>query len=158
MVTTIWTDRSRKDESNASWTVQFGVKTNKLWAIKGSGKTVIRWNLILNLLNEKYVFQKRKCILWNPLWTAGSTSKIFRGLFNKITPRKGYRPIRAVRSKMDGPDQMGASAGPRRSSRRRRHGRKRRDLAGVTGPGDSGHHLTRNRDQTEAELDASLPR
>ena len=43
----------------------------------------------MNLLNEKYVFQKRKRILWNSLWTAGSTSKVFQGLFNKITPRRG---------------------------------------------------------------------
>ena len=41
----------------------------------------------MNLLNEKYIFQKRKCILWNTLWTAGSKSKELRGSL-AIIPRE----------------------------------------------------------------------
>ena len=60
-----------------------------LQAFEISGKTVIRWNLILNLLNEKYVFQKRKRILWNPLWTTGSTSKELRGSLANFPCERG---------------------------------------------------------------------
>ena len=76
-----------------------------LQAFEISGKTVIRWNLILNLLNEKYVFQKRRRILWNPLWTAGSKSKELRGSLANI-PREGVsasagRPIKDDRPRLD---------------------------------------------------------
>jgi len=67
----------------------------------------------LNLLNEKYVFQKRKRILRNPLWTAGSTSKEPRGSLAK-RPTEGVRcdSDRWIQSERTGLDREGGAALP----------------------------------------------
>jgi len=67
----------------------------------------------LNLLNEKYVFQKRKRILRNPLWTAGSTSKEPRGSLAKRPP-EGVRcdSDRWIQSERTGLDREGGAALP----------------------------------------------
>ena len=59
----------------------------------------------MNLLNGKYVFQKRKRILWNTLWTAGSKSKELRGSLAIIprerVPATAGHPIQYGRTRLD---------------------------------------------------------
>ena len=55
-----WTCRLRNYESNATWTDQNGVKTEKLWPKENNDKTVIRWKRILDLTEKNYVFKKKK--------------------------------------------------------------------------------------------------
>jgi len=83
--------------------------------------------LKLNLLNEKYVFQKRKRILWNTLWTAGSKSKELRGSLANF-PREG---VSASTGRLIQDERFGL--GPRRRAAAQSPEKKRprrRDIAG----------------------------
>ena len=75
------TRRSRRYESNATWTDQIGVKTKILWPIEGSGSFVNRWNLISEFKIIKIRFETEP-------GTAGMKTKKYRGSFERMWGRR----------------------------------------------------------------------
>ena len=115
----------------------------------------------MNLLNEKYVFQKRKRILRNPLWTAGSITEKHRGSLASLPP-EGVSASngRWIKDGWIGLDEERE----RRPARRERRPKRRRpspaaiELTGAHGMGEPVHKNTRDRYGSKENHEANSPR
>ena len=115
----------------------------------------------MNLLNEKYIFQKRKHILWNTLRTAGLKTEKPKGSLAKLTA-EGVRCVldRWIQSGRIRLDREGEKEPARRGRRptRRRPSPAAIELTGAHGMGEPVHKNTRDRYGSKENHEANSPR